>query len=143
VLTEAQGRIIALDWAEEGAGEGGGEGGGASPLLDTARRQLDEYFAGRRRRFTLPLAPVSTPFQHGFFEALMAIPFGETRTYGELARVLEVPAQAVGQACGANPIPILIPCHRVLGASGPGGYSGRGGVETKLALLRLEGAVLI
>ncbi len=71
---------------------------------------------------------------------MSAIPFGETRTYGELAQQLGVPAQAIGQACGGNPIPILIPCHRVLGANGLGGYSGDGGVETKVWLLRHERA---
>ena len=70
----------------------------------------------------------------------MAIRFGETRTYGQIARQLGATAQAVGQACGANPIPILIPCHRVIGADGLGGYSGAHGVETKMALLRHEGA---
>ena len=71
---------------------------------------------------------------------MAAIPHGETRTYGDLARDLGAPAQAVGQACGANPVPILIPCHRVLGRNGLGGFSAPGGVETKVALLRLEGA---
>jgi methylated-DNA-[protein]-cysteine S-methyltransferase len=71
---------------------------------------------------------------------MSAIPFGETRTYGEIARGLGVPAQAVGQACGANPVPVVIPCHRVLGATSLGGYSGEGGVETKVWLLRHEGA---
>ena len=127
------GRITRLKWGDAPAGPGGG-------VLDEARRQLDAYFAGRRKRFTLPLAPLSSPFQHLMLEALMAIPYGETRTYGEVAAQLEAPAQAVGQACGANPIPILIPCHRVLAADGLGGYSGAGGIETKVALLRLEGA---
>ncbi len=71
---------------------------------------------------------------------MCAIPFGETRTYGDLARALGVPAQAIGQACGANPVPVIVPCHRVLGAAGLGGYSAPGGVETKVALLRHEGA---
>ncbi len=71
---------------------------------------------------------------------MRAIPFGETRTYGEIAAALGASAQAVGTACGANPIATLIPCHRVLGAASLGGYSGAGGIETKVALLRLEGA---
>ena len=71
---------------------------------------------------------------------MAAIPYGETRTYGALARDLGAPAQAVGQACGANPLPILVPCHRVLGQKGLGGFSAPGGVESKVALLRLEGA---
>ncbi len=72
--------------------------------------------------------------------AMCAIPFGETRTYGDLARALDAPAQAIGQACGGNPVPIIVPCHRILGASGLGGYSAPGGVETKVALLKHEGA---
>ena len=71
---------------------------------------------------------------------MQSIPFGETLTYGEIAKRLGVPAQAVGQACGGNPIPVIIPCHRVLGATSLGGYSGEGGVETKVWLLRHEGA---
>ena len=91
------------------------------------------------REFDLPL-DLGTGFQRAFLAALIASPCGETRTYGDLARALGVSAQAIGQACGANRIPILIPCHRILGATGLGGYSGMGGVETKVALLRLEGA---
>ena len=72
--------------------------------------------------------------------AMAAIPFGETRTYGEISAMVDAPAQVVGQACGANPIPLIIPCHRVLGARGLGGFSAPGGVETKVALLRHEGA---
>lgn len=131
-LEERDGRIVRLSWGT--AAEGGG-----SPLLAEAARQLDAYFAGTRRAFELPL-DCGSGFQAGFLGALCAIPFGETRTYGELARDLGVSAQAIGQACGANRIPILIPCHRVLAANGLGGYSDAGGIETKVALLRLEGA---
>ena len=70
---------------------------------------------------------------------MLDIPFGITRTYGEIAKDLETFGQPVGQACGANPIPIIIPCHRVLSATGLGGYSGNGGLDTKIALLKLEG----
>lgn len=111
-----------------------------SPLLTRAAVQLGEYFAGHRTAFDLPLAPGGSGFQQTFYAALCAIPYGETCTYGDLARDLDVSAQAIGQACGANPIPILIPCHRVLAANGLGGYSGAGGVEAKVALLKLEGA---
>lgn len=110
------------------------------PLWQKARDQLAAYFAGTRHAFDLPLAPGGTPFQRQFLDALCAIPYGQTRTYGDLAEELGVSAQAIGQACGANPIAILIPCHRVLSANGLGGYSGAGGVETKVTLLRLEGA---
>ena len=71
---------------------------------------------------------------------MAAIPLGETRSYGQIAAAVGAPAQAVGQACGANPIPIIIPCHRILGARTLGGFSAPGGVETKVALLRHEGA---
>uniref|UniRef100_UPI003EC0E69D methylated-DNA--[protein]-cysteine S-methyltransferase n=1 Tax=Primorskyibacter sedentarius TaxID=745311 RepID=UPI003EC0E69D len=73
-------------------------------------------------------------------DAMSAIPFGETRTYGEIAKALGAPAQAIGQACGGNPIPLIIPCHRVLAASNLGGFSGRHGIETKVWLLKHEGA---
>lgn len=71
---------------------------------------------------------------------MLAIPLGEIRTYGDIAKALGTPAQPVGNACGANPIPVIIPCHRVLAASSLGGFSGMGGIETKVALLRHEGA---
>ena len=109
------------------------------PFPRKVLRQLAEYFAGERQVFDLPL-----DWGQGLHErvrrAMAGIPFGETRTYGDIARAVGAPAQAVGQACGANPIPILIPCHRVLGARTLGGFSAPGGVETKVALLRHEGA---
>lgn len=126
--------IIRLDWARREDDPDPGD------MLQRARDQLREYFAGDRRAFDLPLAPGGSPFQAHFYAALCAIPYGATREYGALARELDVSAQAIGQACGANPIPILIPCHRVLAANGLGGYSGAGGVEAKVALLKLEGA---
>ena len=132
VLTEDMGIITRLSW-------GGPEDGGLSALLTEAGRQLGQYFAGDRRVFDLPL-DWGHGFQADMRRAMAAIPFGETRTYGDLARVLAAPAQAIGQACGANPIPILIPCHRVLAANGLGGFSAPGGIETKVALLRHEGA---
>ncbi|MCU4653216.1 methylated-DNA--[protein]-cysteine S-methyltransferase [Roseibacterium sp. SDUM158016] len=110
------------------------------PTLAEALRQCDEYFTGSRKAFDLPLAHGRSGLQGQVLDALAAIPFGETRTYGDLARDLGAPAQAIGQACGANPLPILIPCHRVLGAATLGGFSAPGGVETKVALLRHEGA---
>lgn len=132
VLTERADRITAVEWGGLVEGEG-------SPLLVEAAAQIDAYFAGKRQDFELPLDLGQGP-QARFLALLLAIPYGHTRTYGELARDLSLPAQAVGQACGANPLPVLVPCHRVLAANGLGGYSGVGGVETKVALLRLEGA---
>ncbi len=118
-------------------------GPSSAALLAEAAGQLAEYFAGRRRDFDLPLAPAGSPFQRRAWAELGRIPYGATVSYGTLARRLGSAAQAVGQACGANPLPIVIPCHRVLAAGGAlGGYSGDGGLETKCALLRLEGALL-
>ena len=110
------------------------------PTLRRALSEIAAYFSGTLTRFTVPLRPKVSAFQEQFHHALLDIPFGETRTYGQLGKLLTTPAQAIGQACGANPIPLLIPCHRVLGATTLGGYSGAGGVETKVALLRHEGA---
>ena len=132
-LTERDGAICALEWRDEKAPAD-------SDLMKQAAGELAAYFAGQFTGFTLPLAPRGSGFQQRFYRALCAIPYGETRTYGELATELGVSAQAIGQACGANPIPILIPCHRVLSSTGLGGFSGAGGVETKVALLKLEGA---
>lgn len=112
----------------------------AGELADRLRSELASYFAGDAKGFTVPLQIAGTAFQQRFLNALTRIPYGETRSYGALAAQLGVSAQAIGQACGANPLPILVPCHRVLGAATLGGYSGPGGVEGKVALLRLEGA---
>jgi len=131
-LTAVAGEIAALDWS--------GEGSGDSAALRQAETELAAYFAGDLRAFTVPLRLSGSPFQRSFLQALIDIPYGETREYGDLAKALGVSPQAIGQACGANPIPILIPCHRVLSATGLGGYSGAGGVETKVALLKHEGA---
>lgn len=113
---------------------------GASPVLAEGARQLLDYLAGRRRVFDLPLRPAGTPFQRRVWAALSAIPWGETRTYGQIARAIGAPtaARAVGQANHRNPIPIFIPCHRVIGAGGAlTGYGG--GLELKRILLELEG----
>ncbi len=109
-------------------------------ILAAARDQLLAYFAGDLQEFDLPFEVSGSAYQKAVCAEIAAIPFGETRTYGDLARRIGSSAQAVGNACGGNPIPILIPCHRVLGVSGLGGFSGQGGVETKVALLRHEGA---
>ena len=108
-------------------------------LLDDAARQLAEYFAGTRQDFDLQFRFL--PGLAGDVQRqMLKIPAGETKTYGEIAKILNASAQAVGQACGSNPIPILIPCHRILGRDTLGGYSAPGGVETKVALLKHEGA---
>jgi methylated-DNA-[protein]-cysteine S-methyltransferase len=130
-VTEENGQITSVGWWPAGPA--------TSALLEVALDQIAAYFAGQRQEFDLPLAP-ATGFAAAMRAAMLAIPFGETRTYGDLARALNVSPQAVGQGCGANPLPLIVPCHRVLGATGLGGYSGRGGAETKVALLRHEGA---
>ncbi|MFV0512056.1 MAG: methylated-DNA--[protein]-cysteine S-methyltransferase [Jhaorihella sp.] len=112
-----------------------------TPLLREAAAQLAAYEAGRLNAFDLPLRLSGTAFQRAVCGAMLAIPFGQTRSYGQIAAGLGQSAQAVGRACGANPIAIIIPCHRVMGADGRlTGYSGGQGVETKVALLRHEGA---
>ena len=130
LLTEEDGALVSLGWGEGGTDE--------TPLLVEARRQLDHYFAGRLRNFDLPLAARGTPFQRRVWEALLAIPYGEVQRYNDIARTAGGVARAVGGACGSNPIAIVIPCHRVIGAAGLTGFSGGNGVETKQALLDLE-----
>ena len=112
---------------------------GPTPLLAEAQRQLEEYFAGARTSFDLPLAPHGTPFQQAVWGALLDIPYGETRSYGQIAAAVGRPkaSRAVGGACHCNPIVIIVPCHRVVGASGSlTGYAG--GLDLKAALLALE-----
>jgi len=110
-----------------------------APALAQARMQLAEYFAGRRTRFDLPLAPAGTPFQQAVWRALLAVPFGATSTYGAIAQAVGKPSavRAVGSAVGANPIGIVVPCHRIVGRDGSlTGYAA--GVERKARLLALE-----
>lgn len=115
---------------------------GDSLLLRRARAQLGEYFAGRRRGFDLPLSPQGTPFQLSVWHALATIPYGQTLSYAGLASRLGRPGamRAVGAANGRNPLPIVLPCHRVIGADGSlTGFGG--GLPTKQFLLKLEGAL--
>ena len=115
---------------------------GDHPLLDQLQAQLDGYFAGQRHDFDLPLAPQGTPFQRQVWFALAAIPYGETASYAQLAARVDRPAatRAVGAANGCNPLPIVLPCHRVIGADGSlTGFGG--GLPTKRFLLELEGAL--
>ena len=131
-VSEEAGAIVALDWGQ-------GRDQDDTPLLRRACEQIQQYFDGARRGFDLPLAPHGTAFQRKVWDALRAIPPGETRSYGALAAELGTSARAIGGANAANPIPILIPCHRVVGAAGAlGGYSGGDGVPTKRFLLALE-----
>ena len=132
-LTAGEGAVTNVDW-------GRGRVARSNCLLAKAARQIGEYFEGSRKEFNLPLSPAGSEFQKSVWDIIREIPFGETCTYGGIAHRLGVTPQAVGQACGLNPIPIIIPCHRVLSAAGLGGFSGQGGVETKVSLLKLEGA---
>jgi len=136
-ISELEGAIIALDWGWSPFQQ-------PSPLLMEAKRQLDAYFDGDLTKFDLPINPTGSKHQERAWQAMVDIPYGKTITYGEMAKDIGSAAQAVGGACGRNPIPILIPCHRVLArAGGMGGYSGDGGLYTKRALLVLEGALSV
>lgn len=134
-LTECGGALTELRF------EAGG-GTDASPLLLRARREIEAYFAGERREFDLPLAPQGTPFQQRVWRALQTVPYGSTCTYGELAAAIGNPkaSRAVGMANHRNPLPILIPCHRVVGSDGSlTGYAG--GLDRKRLLLAVEAPI--
>lgn len=134
-LVEREGLLVGLEW-------GLPEIMGDAPLLAEGLAQLRAYFDGRLTRFDLPL-DWGTGLNKAVRRAMADIPHGETRTYGQIAKLVGAAPQAVGQACGANPLPIIIPCHRVTGTDWFGGFSAPGGVETKAALLRHEGALLL
>jgi methylated-DNA-[protein]-cysteine S-methyltransferase len=136
--------LAAILWEKERPGrvplQIEGEDNGHPVLIET-ERQLEEYFGGRRQVFTLQLDPAGTPFQRSVWNALLTIPFGETRSYGQVARQIGRPTaiRAVGAANGRNPLSIVAPCHRVIGSTGAlTGFAG--GLEVKAFLLALEGA---
>lgn len=113
-----------------------------TPLLQKANRQLKEYFNGTRKNFDLPLAPKGTAFQQKVWNALRQIPYGETRSYKQIAEMVDIPkgSRAIGNANNKNPIAIVIPCHRVIGANGKlVGYAG--GIDIKISLLQLENCI--
>lgn len=134
--------LVAIEWERKSLDESwAGEltEDGQHPVLVETERQLGEYFAGRRQEFELQLDMRGTSFQKSVWEALLGIPFGETRSYGQIARQLGNPnaTRAVGAANGQNPIPIVVPCHRVIGSNGKlTGFGG--GMENKALLLNLE-----
>lgn len=130
-VSEEDGAIVALDW-------GWGRDQGDSTLLRRAFEQLQAYFDGALTAFDLPLAPVGTPYRQRVWQALRAIPYGETRSYRDIAATVGGSARSVGQANGSNPIPLIIPCHRVVASAHLGGYSGGDGLVTKRWLLALE-----
>jgi methylated-DNA-[protein]-cysteine S-methyltransferase len=137
--------LTAVLWEDDAplrAGPGSAIEDPRHPLLLQAQRQLEEYFAGTRRSFTVKLDPCGTPFQNKVWNALRTIPFGETRSYGQIADQIgsRKAVRAVGAANGRNPLPIIVPCHRVIGADGTlTGFGG--GLAIKARLLALEGAV--
>jgi methylated-DNA-[protein]-cysteine S-methyltransferase len=133
-LTEEDGAIVSISW-------GGAAGHNGSPLLAEAARQIEAYFAGKLMEFDVKLRPAGSAFEHRVWAAMRRIPYGKTQCYGDLAAAIGSAARAVGGACGRNPIPIVIPCHRLLAKAGLGGYSGQGGLATKQTLLSLEGAL--
>ncbi len=130
-LSEDDGAIVSLDW-------GWGRDQDETALLAAAREKLFAYFDGALKGFDLPLAPPGTGYQRRVWAALCAIPYGQRRTYADIAAAAGGVARVVGQANRVNPIPILIPCHRVVGAAALGGYSGGDGLHTKRYLLALE-----
>lgn len=135
LAVEEGGALVRLRWATTGADD-------STPMLESLRRQLADYFAGTLRDFDIPVAPQGSSFEQAVWAELVRIPYGRHLTYGELAAKIDGIARAVGTACGANPISIIIPCHRVLAAGGGmGGFSAPGGVATKRKLLELEGII--
>lgn len=131
-LFEDEGCLVSLDW-------GRGMESCETALLCEARSQLEAWFDRRLERFDVPLAPAGTVFAARVRAELCSVPFGATRTYGEVAASLGSSARAVGMACARNPLPILVPCHRVLATGGRlGGYSAFNGIESKDWLLRFE-----
>jgi methylated-DNA-[protein]-cysteine S-methyltransferase len=130
-VSEEDGCIVALDW-------GWGSIQTETPLLRRAADQLQDYADGTRRGFDLPLAPHGSAYRQRVWAALRTIPYGQTRSYAEIAALAGGSPRSVGGANGANPIPIIIPCHRVTASNGIGGYSGGDGIATKTWLLALE-----
>lgn len=132
-ILESKGRINSLQWGDKSQGE-------LSDVLIEARYQLRAYFSGKLKNFELPLDIKGSEFQKNVCLLIQQIPYGETRSYGDLAKNLSSSARPVGGACGRNTIPIIIPCHRVMGANKKmTGFSGLGGIKTKEDLLRHEG----
>ncbi len=132
-VSEADGYIVALDW-------GWGRDNSETPLLREARAQVNAYFDKTLFVFDLPVKPFGTPFQKRVWEEIRRVPYGSTASYGGIAHVISSGPRAIGGACGRNPLPLVIPCHRILASQGRiGGYSAMDGLDTKRALLALEG----
>ncbi|MBQ9660237.1 MAG: methylated-DNA--[Bacteroidales bacterium] len=132
-----RGNVSAEEWARPGRQAAQARPG--LPVFEEARRWLDVYFSGREPDFTPPVGLRGTPFQRAVWAQLLLIPYGQTVTYGQLARQLDTSARAVGGAVGYNPVSLIVPCHRVVGAAGRlTGYAG--GLDRKVQLLELEKA---
>ena len=139
IVLESDGDVLIGVWLPNERRHKRRDGEDVPPVLKETATQLEEYFAGERTAFDLPMELAGTDFQRVVWNELTRIPYGETISYGELARRVGRPngPRAVGQANGRNPIPIIVPCHRVLASNGIGGYGG--GLKVKRALLALEG----
>lgn len=134
---DVEGKLVAVEWGRVPEQS-------PSPVTEEAAAQLKAYFDRNLTVFDLPLDPPGSEFQKAVCNEMLRIPYGERWTYGDIANSLGRPAQAVGGACGRNPIPIIIPCHRVVGANGSmTGFSGGEGVETKVWLLQHEGVLMV
>lgn len=131
-VTEEDEKIVSLDWGWSPISQ-------ETPFLVAAKSALNNYFDGINPKFNLPLNPHGTEFQKSVWNVMLSIPYGKTMTYGEAAKIIGSHPRAVGTACGLNPIPIIIPCHRIMGQNDKlTGYSGGDGVETKEFLINLE-----
>lgn len=141
-ITALAGKVVGVEIERHGRLTHASEPEKSSPVLDKARKQLGEYFAGKRTSFQIPISLAGTSFQNSVWEAVNEIPFGKVLSYGEIGQETGRPTagRAVGGAVGANPIPLIIPCHRVLASDGRiTGYSGGNGIATKAWLLDHEG----
>ena len=134
-ITEQSGFISGVAWSKSQASEQHSE----SSLLQEATTQIKAYFKGELTHFTLPIKAEGTPFQQRIWDEMRKIPYGQVMTYGSVAQKIGSHARAVGSACGKNPIPVIVPCHRIVGQAGLGGFSAGKGQETKRQLLKLEG----
>jgi methylated-DNA-[protein]-cysteine S-methyltransferase len=141
LVLESDGDVLISIWLPHQSVKARGNGADAPPVLKDTATQLEEYFARERTAFDVPMEMDGTEFQKEVWRELSRIPYGQTISYGELARRVGRPKgpRAVGQANGRNPIPIIVPCHRVLAGNGIGGYGG--GLPMKRALLAVEGVV--
>ncbi|MBL4802898.1 MAG: methylated-DNA--[protein]-cysteine S-methyltransferase [Emcibacter sp.] len=135
-LSEEDDMIVSLDWGWSPFSE-------KTSFLEKAKQQIEDYFDGLKPDFTLPLNPHGTDFQKRVWLEMSKIYYGKTKTYGDISEILHSHPRAIGTACGLNPIPIIIPCHRIMGQSGKlTGYSGGEGIETRKFLLELEKATV-